>query len=45
MYLNRDDKKIAGYASKGPETILINWLGLMIVAFGALVVYLVANPR
>ena len=33
------------YSERDPSGVVANWIGLLIVVFCALVVYLVANPR
>ena len=33
------------YATKTSTGIMVNWIGLLILLFGILVVYLAANPR
>ena len=33
------------YADKTTEGIMLNWIGVLIVLFAILVVYLVQNPR
>ena len=35
----------SSYQERDPSGVVANWIGLLIVVFGALVVYLVANPR
>ena len=33
------------YSERDPSGVVANWIGLLILIFGILVVYLVANPR
>ena len=33
------------YQERDPSGVVANWIGLLILVFGVLVVYLVANPR
>ena len=35
----------SNYQDRDPSGVVANWIGLLIVVFAAMVVYLVANPR
>lgn len=40
LHFRKDD-----YKSKGAEATLLNWVGVLLIIFGVLVVYLAQNPR